>query len=85
MDGCLLGWNFLAPQKLQFDPPMAFVFWLFISNVNSDFAHAAYNGGAEHSGSATPRREPTMIWKSTLRQEREVEIILRHLEYQTRF
>src|SRR5215472_18248331 len=28
-----LGWNFLAPQRLQFDPPMGFVFWLFISNL----------------------------------------------------
>jgi uncharacterized membrane protein len=28
-----LGWNWLAPKAMQFDPPMAFVFWLFISNV----------------------------------------------------
>ena len=28
-----LSWNMLAPERLQFDPPMAFVFWLFISNV----------------------------------------------------
>jgi hypothetical protein len=28
-----LGWNLLAPTNLQFDPPMAFVFWLFISNL----------------------------------------------------
>src|SRR4051812_12476228 len=28
-----LGWNFLAPARLQFDPPMGFVFWLFISNM----------------------------------------------------
>src|ERR1700736_3628641 len=28
-----LGWNFLAPTRLHFDPPMGFVFWLFISNV----------------------------------------------------
>ena len=28
-----LGWNTLAPQKLQFDPYPAFVLWLFISNV----------------------------------------------------
>ena len=28
-----LSWNFLAPKHLQFDPPMAFVFWLFISNM----------------------------------------------------
>ena len=28
-----LGWNFLAPDRLKFDPPMGFIFWLFISNV----------------------------------------------------
>ncbi len=28
-----LGWNILAPKDLQFDPPMGFVFWLFISNL----------------------------------------------------
>ncbi len=28
-----LGWNLLAPPALQFDPPMAFAFWLFLSNV----------------------------------------------------
>ena len=28
-----LGWNLLAPKELRFDPPMGFVFWLFISNL----------------------------------------------------
>ncbi|MFN5174235.1 MAG: DUF1003 domain-containing protein [Holosporaceae bacterium] len=28
-----LGWNLLAPPALQFDAPMGFVFWLFISNL----------------------------------------------------
>src|SRR3984885_13926278 len=28
-----LGWNLLAPKQLQFDPPMGFVLWLFISNL----------------------------------------------------
>lgn len=28
-----LGWNLLAPKELQFDPPMGFVLWLFISNL----------------------------------------------------
>jgi hypothetical protein len=28
-----LGWNLLARGDLHFDPPMAFVFWLFISNL----------------------------------------------------
>jgi uncharacterized membrane protein len=30
---CWFGWNVLVPPAWQFDPPMAFVFWLFISNV----------------------------------------------------
>jgi uncharacterized membrane protein len=28
-----LGWNLLAPKNLQFDPPMGFIVWLFISNL----------------------------------------------------
>ena len=28
-----LGWNLLVPKEWQFDPPMGFVFWLFISNL----------------------------------------------------
>ena len=28
-----LSWNSLAPPRLKFDPPTAFVFWLFISNM----------------------------------------------------
>src|SRR6204780_4069449 len=28
-----LAWNLLVPRSLQFDPPTAFVFWLFISNL----------------------------------------------------
>jgi len=28
-----LAWNLLVPRALQFDPPMAFAFWLFISNL----------------------------------------------------
>jgi len=28
-----LNWNLPAPRRLQFDPPMAFVLWLFISNM----------------------------------------------------
>lgn len=26
-------WNFFAPKSLKFDPPMGFIFWLFVSNV----------------------------------------------------
>src|ERR1700722_8244666 len=31
--GLWLGWNFLAPRNLRFDPYPAFVLWLFISNM----------------------------------------------------
>src|ERR1039457_396917 len=30
-----LGWNLLTPKDLQFDPPMAFVFWLFIDRKST--------------------------------------------------
>ncbi len=45
-----LGWNLLAPRRLQFDPPMAFVFWLFISNVIQHPSDAAHHGRPEYSG-----------------------------------
>src|SRR5262249_14751401 len=28
-----LGWNLLVPDQYKFDPPMGFVFWLFLSNL----------------------------------------------------
>src|SRR6476646_9400021 len=28
-----LGWNLLAPDQYKFDPPMGFIFWLFLSNL----------------------------------------------------
>jgi uncharacterized membrane protein len=28
-----LGWNLLAPDRYKFDPPMGFIFWLFLSNL----------------------------------------------------
>src|SRR5579864_8446081 len=78
-----LGWNFLAPTRLQFDPPMGFVFWLFISNViqillmplimvgqNIQGRHA--EAGAEHD------------LEVNVQAEREIEIILEHLDYQNK-
>jgi uncharacterized membrane protein len=79
---CWLGWNLLAPAAWRFDPPMAFVFWLFISNViqillmplimvgrNLLDHHAEVR--AEHDLEVNVRAEP------------EIEVILRHLKYQS--
>ncbi len=59
-------WNFLAPPSMRFDPPMAFVFWLFISNMiqlllmplilvgqNLQARHAEFR--ADHAYGATMR------------------------------
>jgi uncharacterized membrane protein len=76
-----LAWNFLAPDRLQFDPPMAFVFWLFISNliqimlmplimVGQNIQGRHSEAGAEHD------------LEVNVQAEREIEVILQHLEYQ---
>jgi len=74
-------WNFLAPARLQFDPPMAFVFWLFISNMIQillmPLIMVGQNVQSEH---AEARAEYDL--EVNVRAEREIEAVLRHLEYQ---
>jgi uncharacterized membrane protein len=76
-----LSWNFLAPKRLVFDPPMAFVFWLFISNmiqillmplimVGQNILSAQSDARAEHDLDVN------------VKAEQEIEVILGHLEYQ---
>ena len=78
---CWLGWNLLAPAALQFDPPMAFVFWLFISNVIQILLMPLIMVGQNLLGRhAEVRAEHDL--EVNVRAEREIEVILRHLEYQ---
>ena len=78
---CWLGWNLLAPQALQFDPPMAFVFWLFISNVIQILLMPLIMVGQNLlSRHAELRAENDL--EVNVRAEQEIEVILRHLEYQ---
>jgi uncharacterized membrane protein len=76
-----LGWNVLAPPAWQFDPPMAFVFWLFISNVIQillmPLIMVGQNLMARH-GEVRAENDLAV----NVRAEREIEVILRHLEYQ---
>lgn len=76
-----LGWNALGPVEMRYDPPPAFVLWLFISNViqitlmplimigqNLQGRHAALRAEAD--------------FEVNLRAEKEIEVILLHLEHQ---
>jgi uncharacterized membrane protein len=76
-----LGWNFLAPMNLRFDPPMGFVLWLFISNMIQIFLMPlimiAQNVDSHH---AELRAESD--FEVNVKAEKEVELLLQHLEYQ---
>jgi uncharacterized membrane protein len=78
---CWLGWNLLAPTAWQFDSPMAFVFWLFISNVIQILLMPLITVGQNLLGRhAEVRAEHDL--EMNVRAEQEIEVILRHLEYQ---
>jgi uncharacterized membrane protein len=78
---CWLGWNVLTPPAWQFDPPMAFVFWLFISNVIQILLMPLIMVGQNLMGRhAEVRAEHDL--EVNVMSEQEIEMILRHLEYQ---
>ncbi|ABU58671.1 DUF1003 domain-containing protein [Roseiflexus castenholzii] len=76
-----LGWNILAPKPLQFDPPMAFVFWLFISNMIQILLMPLLMVGQNLQGRHAELRAQS-DYEINLRAEREIDAILQHLEYQ---
>lgn len=76
-----LGWNTLAPKDLQFDPPTGFVFWLFISNMIQLFLMPLIMIGQNiESHEAELRTQHDL--EVNIKAEEEIEIVLRHLEYQ---
>jgi uncharacterized membrane protein len=76
-----LGWNTLAPKPLRFDPPTAFVLWLFISNLIQILLMPLLMVGQNVlSRHAELRAEAD--YEVNLKTEYEVEVILQHLEYQ---
>src|SRR5471030_1470645 len=76
-----LGWNLLAPKRLQFDPPMAFVFWLFISNMIQILLMPLIMVGQNiQGGYAEARAEHDL--EVNIKAEQEIELVLSHLEYQ---
>jgi uncharacterized membrane protein len=78
-----LGWNLLASSDLQFDPPMAFVFWLFISNMIQIFLMPLIMVGQNIQGRHSEIRAEHDL-EVNVKAEREIEVILEHLEYQNK-
>ena len=76
-----LGWNLLAPKNLQFDPPMGFIVWLFISNLIQLFLMPLVMVGQNAQGRYAELRAEN-DYQVNLKAEREIEFILLHLEYQ---
>lgn len=78
-----LGWNLLASSDLQFDPPMAFVFWLFISNMIQIFLMPLIMVGQNIQGHHSEMRAEHDL-EVNVKAEREIEVILEHLDYQNK-
>jgi uncharacterized membrane protein len=76
-----LGWNFLAPAKLRFDPPMGFVFWLFISNMIQILLMPLLMIGQNIQGRQSEARAEHDL-DVNIKAEAEIETILNHLERQ---
>ncbi len=76
-----LGWNLLVPPALQFDPPMAFVFWLFISNLIQILLMPLIMVGQNILGRHADIRSEHDL-EVNVKAEQEIEVILHHLEYQ---
>ena len=79
--GLWLGWNLLAPKSLQFDPPMGFVLWLFISNLIQIFLMPLIMIGQNIQGRHSDLRAESDL-EINIKSEKEIEVILHHLEYQ---
>ena len=76
-----LGWNFLAPPDMQFDPPMGFVFWLFISNLIQIMLMPLLMIGQNIQGRASEARAEHDL-EVNIKAEAEIELVLHHLERQ---
>jgi uncharacterized membrane protein len=76
-----LGWNFLAPPRLQFDSPMGFVFWLFISNMIQILLMPLIMVGQNIQGRHAEARAEHDL-EVNIKAEQEIEVILQHLERQ---
>jgi uncharacterized membrane protein len=78
-----LGWNILAPSAWSFDPYPAFVLWLFISNMIQILLMPLIMVGQNLQGRHSHARALADFDVNT-QSEREIEVILPHLENQNK-
>jgi uncharacterized membrane protein len=76
-----LGWNILGPKEFQFDPYPAFVFWLFISNLIQLHLMPLIMIGQNIQGRHAEIRADHE-YETNKKAEKEIEMILSHLENQ---
>jgi len=76
-----LGWNTIAPKDFRFDPYPAFVLWLFISNMIQIFLMPLIMIGQNLQGRHAEKRAEA-DFEVNVRAEKEIEVILMHLEHQ---
>ena len=76
-----LGWNIYAPESMRFDPAPAFVIWLFASNILQLIFLPLIMVGQNTEGRAADKRAQA-DYEINQKAEREVEVILAHLENQ---
>ena len=76
-----LSWNLLAPERLKFDPPMGFVFWLFLSNLIQILLMPLIMVGQNIIGRHAEARAEHDL-EINIKAEQEIEVILHHLEHQ---
>lgn len=76
-----LGWNTLANKGMRFDPFPAFVLWLFISNMIQIFLMPLIMIGQNLQGRHAENRAES-DFEVNVRAEKEIEVILLHLEHQ---
>jgi uncharacterized membrane protein len=76
-----LGWNILVPASLKFDPPTAFVFWLFISNMIQIFLMPLIMIGQNLQGRHAELRAES-DYEVNVRSAEEVKGIIHRLDEQ---
>jgi uncharacterized membrane protein len=76
-----LGWNLLAPDQYKFDPPMGFIFWLFLSNLIQILLMPLIMVGQNLQGQHAEARAEHDL-EINIKAEQEIEVILHHLEHQ---
>ena len=76
-----LCWNLLAPDQYKFDPPMGFVFWLFLSNLIQILLMPLIMVGQNLIGEHAEARAEHDL-EINIKAEQEIEVILHHLEHQ---